>query len=97
MNKGTKAILTCPPEIAYGSRAMGKIPANATLKFEVELIDFYLPLTFKVETLSEGEGELIAKGKEIDVWYRGRNARTGVEFDSNLEKGKPLKVKVGEG
>ncbi|OYT89527.1 MAG: peptidylprolyl isomerase [Burkholderiales bacterium PBB6] len=39
MKIGGKARLTCPPEIAYGSRgAGGVIPANATLTFEVELL-----------------------------------------------------------
>ncbi len=41
LNKGAKAVLTCPPEMAYGaSGAGGVIPPNATLKFEVELISF---------------------------------------------------------
>ena len=63
LTKGTKAILTCPPELAYGERAMSKIPANSTLKFEVELVDFYVPVTFHMEPLNEVEGELITKGK----------------------------------
>lgn len=41
MKKGEKAILTCAPKYAYGgSGSPPKIPANATLKFEVELLDW---------------------------------------------------------
>jgi FKBP-type peptidyl-prolyl cis-trans isomerase FkpA len=40
MKVGGKAKLTCPPEIAYGNRAVGGvIPANATLVFEIELLE----------------------------------------------------------
>ena len=39
MKEGGKARLTCPPEIAYGNRAVGSIPAGSTLTFEVELIE----------------------------------------------------------
>lgn len=36
MSVGEKAILTCPPDYAYGKQAVGNlIPANSTLKFEV--------------------------------------------------------------
>ena len=37
---GEKAVLTCPPDYAYGSAgAGGVIPPNATLIFEVELVN----------------------------------------------------------
>ena len=39
MKVGGKAKLTCPPEIAYGSRGAGSaVPPNSTLNFEVELL-----------------------------------------------------------
>ena len=40
MKAGGKAKLTCPPAIAYGEQgAGGVIPPNATLQFEIELLE----------------------------------------------------------
>ncbi|MEA3443431.1 MAG: FKBP-type peptidyl-prolyl cis-trans isomerase [Bacteroidota bacterium] len=38
MNVGDKLRLILPPELAYGNREMGPIPANSTLIFDVELL-----------------------------------------------------------
>jgi FK506-binding protein 1 len=41
MSKGERAQLTCTPDYAYGATGYPPvIPGNATLVFDVELLDF---------------------------------------------------------
>lgn len=63
MKKGEKAVLTIDAEYGYGERGSPpKIPANATLKFEVELLDFR---DKEKEIWEMDAAEKIAKGSEL--------------------------------
>lgn len=66
-------MVTCPPETAFGFRSTGKIPANSTLKFDIELVDFvdqpkYLK-KMHLDIKEPGVGPNIYKKSNILVWF----------------------------
>ncbi len=83
MRRGARYKFTLPPDLGYGAKGFApKIPADATLIFEVELIDFApefrppgstsqskLPSGIVCEVLVPGEGEVVKPGQVFDLRF----------------------------
>jgi FKBP-type peptidyl-prolyl cis-trans isomerase len=91
MKAGGKRLLTIPAELAYGSRSMGDIPANSTLKFEVTLHKIE---RVKVSTLSQGKGHGAKPGDRLELHYRG-TFEDGKAFDSSYDRNQPIALDLG--
>ncbi|XP_052066110.1 peptidyl-prolyl cis-trans isomerase FKBP4-like isoform X3 [Mytilus californianus] len=100
MKKGEIARFTCQPEYAYGETgSLPKIPANATLVFEVELFDW------KGEDVSEDKDgsiirSVIKKGEKYSNPNDGATVKVKytASYNGNVfEKERELEFIVGEG
>lgn len=99
MVKGEVCVLTIKPEFAYGKNgAGGKIPGDATLKFEVELIDWEVvecdvtgDKGVMLTTLKTGEGSGTPEDfATCKIHFRG--SHEGVNFEE-----KDVEFIMGEG
>lgn len=63
MNVGQKVRVLCPSDTAYGSRAIGPIPANSDLVFIIERVKWY---KYSFIKLHSGSNKL-NKGKESKI------------------------------
>jgi peptidylprolyl isomerase len=107
---GDKATIKFGPELGYGEQAMGKIPANSTLIFDVELVDVIEgPKPFDVKgkdtiTTASGLKYILVKedksgatttGNKVSINYTGF-LKDGKIFDSSIDRGQPLVAKIGD-
>ena len=100
MTKGEKSVFTIHSDLAYGKGGSGKIPADATLKFEVELLSFNDKPKTKWEFNEEERREEAAKFKQQgnDAFKAQKYAdarrpyESGIEYlqDDNSKEGREL-------
>jgi peptidylprolyl isomerase len=97
MKVGGKRTLTVPSELAYGAQGNGStIPPNATLTFEIELLDVQPAPQVKIEDTKVGTGAEALPGKTISVMYTG-TLTNGVVFDSSFKRNEPFTITLGAG
>mmetsp|Transcript_78685 Transcript_78685/g.163631 ORF Transcript_78685/g.163631 Transcript_78685/m.163631 type:complete len:1034 (+) Transcript_78685:107-3208(+) len=100
MSLGERAVVTIPSKLAYGTRGKGRIPANADLEFDMQVLAIgsrSWDRLNKTAVIAEGDGRTYPSlGDTVYVHFNGTIASTGARFESTRSRGpKPYRFSVG--
>lgn len=113
MTVGERTQFVIPPELGFGEEGSGGvIPPNATLIFEMELVEVQPappPPTevdeseftetesgLKIAILQEGDGETPVEGQIVEVHYSGW-LEDGLQFDTSYDRNETFEFVLGTG
>jgi peptidylprolyl isomerase len=112
LHQGDKAWIRIPPDLGYGDRAMGNIPPNSLLIFDVEVVDIIrapepysidekttvhsLPSGLRYSIVDKGKGKKLEEGMRVKVHYTGFFEDLSM-FDSSVERDQPIEIILGRG
>lgn len=86
MRIGEKALLTICSDYAYGSSGSGKIPADATLQFTVELIDFTeKDHEYPLENDKKIECAKVRQAKGNDLFKAEQYAKAAAKYEKGTQ------------
>lgn len=99
MKEGGRRRLTIPPGLAYAGLGKGRVPPDATLEYDVELVDVFTRnasgLQYRV--VAAGVGAPPVAGDRVVVRHRAWLLETGRELTSSRMLGRDLEFELGRG
>lgn len=111
LQPGERAVLVIPPDIGYGAQGSGaSIPPNATLYFDVELVDVVRPRQpveisdddyqeiregLRYAVMQAGNGDVVADGQIALIDFALWDAASLELFGDSAQTGQPLGFELG--